>query len=274
MRVQLILALCALSVVFSGCGGPQMQTSLSSTNSYDSITQAQWQALSTKKIFFGHQSVGYNIMEGVSELAQKTKGLSLNIVETRDPGVCGAPVFAHSRVGNNEDPESKCRDFKSAIDGGIGNKVEYAFFKFCFVDVTAKTDIRHVFAEYKKVLDDLSERYPKTRFIAMTVPLTYQKTGIKTWVKSIIGKRDIWEYDDNVRRWEFNHMLRHEFANSPLFDLAAFESTHQSGIRESFNRSGNTYFAMSPEHTADGGHLNARGRIVVAKSLLAFLASL
>jgi hypothetical protein len=120
----------------------------------------------------------------------------------------------------------------------------------------------------------LEQKYPKTRFIPITAPLTLQKVGIKTWIKSIIGKGDLWEYEDNKRRGEFNEMLRGEFGNNGLFDLAAIESTHEDGTRESFHVAGKPYFAMSPEYTSDGGHLNARGSNVVEKSLLEYLALL
>lgn len=258
MRILICLGLFSLFLFLTGCRAKQMNKDSSA-----------WAPLTTKKIYFGHQSVGYNIVDGIRDVTKMGNGAALNIVESRDPAVFASPVFAHSRTGANLDPRLKCRDFEAAIDGGIGNRVDYAFLKFCYVDVTSKTDVKDVFSEYRDMMNRLQAKYPQTTFVAMTVPLTYQKTGIKTWIKSVIGKKDIWEYEDNMRRAEFNELVRKELADTPLFDLASVESNG-----ESVKAGGREFSAMTPEYTDDGGHLNAKGRVVVAESLLSFLANL
>ena len=35
------------------------------------VPEERWELLAQKKLFFGHQSVGYNIMKGVSEIRDK-----------------------------------------------------------------------------------------------------------------------------------------------------------------------------------------------------------
>jgi lysophospholipase L1-like esterase len=273
MRIVSWLIFCSVTLLFSGCGGKEMQSDVIPTAAFDAVSPAAWNSLSGKKIFFGHQSVGYNIIDGIGEVMPAAKELNLNLVESRDPAVFSVSVFAHARVGANLDPISKCRDFEAIMDRGIGDKADYAFLKFCYADITAKTDLQSVFSEYRDMIRRLEQKYPKTRFISITVPLTYQKAGIKTRIKLLIGKSEIWEYDDNIRRFEYNEMLRKEFGKD-LFDLAFIESMNENGTRESFNVSRKTYFALSPEYAEDGGHLNSRGRNIVAKSLLAYLASL
>jgi hypothetical protein len=37
------------------------------------------------------------------------------------------------------------------------------------------------------------------------------KTGIKTWIKKLLGKKYVWEYDDNIQRNRFNDLFRQEY---------------------------------------------------------------
>jgi hypothetical protein len=273
MRSHSRMVLFTFSLLVFGCGGQQMQTDSERLQAFDAVSPSAWKVLSGKKIYFGHQSVGYNIVEGVEEVAKGIKNLDLHVLESRDPAEFANPVFVHSRVGVNQDPKSKCKDFEAVVDSGVGDKADFAFFKFCYVDIGTKTNIQEVLSQYKDTVHSLQRKYPKTHFIAMTVPLMSQQVGIRSWVKSVFGESNGWR-QDNAARCEFNDMLRREFAPDSVFDLAAVESTHNDGTRELFKLAGKTYYAMSQEYTDDGGHLNAKGRIVVAESLLAFLASL
>ena len=57
----------------------------------------------SEKIYFGHQSVGFNIMAGVKDLMKGNPQIKLNIVETTNESDFKVGLFAHSRVGENED---------------------------------------------------------------------------------------------------------------------------------------------------------------------------
>ncbi len=101
------------------------------------------------------------------------------------------------------------------------------------------------------------------------------KTSIKTWIKKIIGKKDIWEYDDNIKRNQYNQLLKEYYeGKEPVFDLAKIESTYPDGKRCTFEKDGKTYYSLVSEYTSDGGHLNEKGRKIVAEKLLVFLANL
>ena len=81
-------------------------------------------------------------------------------------------------------------------------------------------------------------------------------------------------YDDNIKRSEFNDRLREEYGTKEfLFDLATLESTYPDGSKAIFKDSGKTYYHMVPDYTDDGGHLNERGRKIIAENLLIFLAN-
>ncbi|BBO88550.1 hypothetical protein [Desulfosarcina ovata] len=75
------------------------------------IPDASWEKLSQKKIYFGHQSVGYNIIDGIKDLMKENPKIKLNIVETKDVNGIKGGFLAHSTVGKNTDPKSKIDDF-------------------------------------------------------------------------------------------------------------------------------------------------------------------
>jgi hypothetical protein len=121
----------------------------------------------------------------------------------------------------------------------------------------------------------LKKRFPKTTFVHVTVPLTSSKTGLKPWVKRIIGREDPWGFEENIRRNQFNGLLRKGYQNKePIFDLAEIESTLPDGTRQTFSKDGNTYYSLIPDYSNDGGHLNELGRKIVAGELLLLLATL
>ena len=69
-------------------------------------------------------------------------------------------------------------------------------------------------------------------------------------------------------------MLRKQYdGKEPLFDLAKIESTLTDGMRLSYKKDGKSIFALIPDYTHDGGHLNEYGRKIVAEQLLIYLAS-
>lgn len=231
--------------------------------------------LAYKKIYFGHQSVGFNIVNGLKDLSAENPQIRLNIVETSDMAAFKDPIFSHSRIGENTDPKSKTDSFAALMEQGLGCKADIAFFKFCYLDIDEKTDIGNVFAHYKKAMDTLKREYPVTTFVHVTVPLRTTKTTWKTRIKKLMGKREIWEYDDNIKRNEFNDLLIKEYTGKePIFDLAAVESTRPDGTRATFTKDGKTYSSLLPEYTQDGGHLNEFGRRRAAQALLLLLVNL
>ena len=231
------------------------------------IPSESWNRLSSKKIFFGHQSVGYNIIDGILDLMKNYPSVSLNITEVRNG--LATPGFAHFKIGKNEDPNSKIEDFiffANSVDSA-----DIAFFKLCYIDVTEKTDIESLFNTYTKTMADLYKKFKKTKFIHFTLPLRKVQSGPKAFIKKMFGMK-IAEYENNIRRNEYNDMLRKEYGQTgDLFDLAAIESTNVNGEKEQFTSKGKSYQALVPAYTYDIGHLNELGRQIVASELLLFL---
>ena len=252
-----------------------MDKKQSTFTTLEEVTESAWEKLAEQKIYFGHQSVGFNILQGIHDIMQKNPHIRLNIVETNDPNDLKKPIFAHSRVGKNTDPQSKIDAFASFVEKGIGGKTDIAFFKLCYADIIGSTDVNKVFELYKNTMSHLKKKYPRMTFVHATVPLRLTTINFKTRIIRALGKKDIWGLDGNIRRNEFNNLLRKEYeGKDPIFDLAIIESTFPDGKRSLFTVCGETYYSLVPEYARDQGHLNERGRKIVAEQLLIFLANL
>jgi hypothetical protein len=270
-----LTAMSLIALAITNCSGGKMDT----TNkvafpTIKDVPAEAWQKLSQKKIYFGHQSVGQNIIDGINDVMKQNTQIKLTIVDLCKVTDFNKPFFAHSSIGKNEDPRAKCEDFDDVIDKKIAGKVDIAFFKFCYVDIMPASDVSRLFESYRSTLASLKEKYPKVVFIHITSSLTSLQTGPKAWIKKVIG-RSIDGFDDNIKREQFNAMLLKEYeGKDAIFDLAKIESTTPDGSSSVFEKDGKTYPRMVPEYTNDGGHLNELGRKVVAEQFLILLASL
>jgi len=238
------------------------------------VPASAWEKLSQKKIYFGHQSVGFNVIDGIKDLMKENPQIKLNILETADQSDFKVGILAHSRVGKNVDPKSKVNEFVEFINKGIGGKADAAALKFCYVDIRSATNTKNVYLNYSDSISQLKKKYPDMTIIHFTTPLTQRQTGIKASIKKLIG-RPVSGVDENIKRNEYNEMLRKEYeGKEPLFDIAKIESTFPNGTRCSFTKDGKTYYSMVPEYTYDGGHLNELGRKKAAEQLLILLSEL
>jgi len=234
-----------------------------------------WSKLGRSKIFFGHQSVGYNIVDGVTDLLKDFNYINLNLAETCDPVQFGQPIFAHAQVGRNMDPLSKIQSFEEILDSGVGDSIDIAFFKFCYVDIFRDSNPAEIFDNYIATMDGLKDRYPRTKFLHVTVPIrSLPKSavgGLKQSIKSLVGRPGV--LDDNMVRERYNRLLTDTYSGTePLFDLAMVESVNSKGFRCHKGKGSQKVCVMAPEYTDDGGHLNAVGRRRVAEQLLVILA--
>src|SRR5438477_1426978 len=209
-------------------------------------------AAAEPRIYFGHQSVGANILQGVKEL-----GVALSI---RD-----------EFLAENGDPLRKLQNFKAAV--GEGSRFDIALVKFCYVDVNADTDARALFERYRATIAELRAKNPGTVFVHATLPLTTVQTGPKALAKRLLG-RTPYGTIENVRREQYNALMRRAYAGrEPLFDLARLESLAPDGTAVTVAWDGSIAPAMAGAYTDDGGHLNARGRELAARELIGVLAA-
>lgn len=240
----------------------------------DAVPDRDWQALSRAKLSFGHQSVGYNILDGLTEITRARPNIPITLVDSADPAALDRPALVHYKIGSNCHPETKVQAFINYLLAGAGERAEVAFFKLCYIDITDSTDPQRLFEQYEGAISELSRRLPKLRLAHVTTPLASPQSGLKSAIKRALG-HPIWGWEHNRRREAYNDLLRARFApGGMVFDLAAIESTGPDGRRESSVSQGVSCPTLVPAYTDDGGHLGPTGRLVVARELLLWLARL
>jgi len=242
--------------------------------SLSEVSDTTWQSLGTKRVFFGHQSVGANIMEGVADVIRDEPRIGLRVAGGVDALAGGGGTFAHGPVGKNGDPGFKTDDFARLIEGPLRGKVDVAFHKYCYVDISETTDVAAVFGYYQKTMARLRAEFPGVVFVHVTTPLVGVQSGPRAALKLLLG-RDPGRYGGNFARERFNDLMRDAYrGREPLFDLAAIESTRPEGSREAIRSGNRRGYALVPAYTTDNSHLNEVGRRRVAEELLVFLAQL
>jgi|SRR5579859_4779654 len=259
-------------VILISCGRSSLEPATIKQDhaSLATLEERQIQKLNSVKVFFGHKSVGGNILEGIKSLMALDPRLKLNLVHSSDPALVPGPAFIEAEIGENGDPLSKNAAFVSALRAGMGAEGGIAFHKYCYVDFTGTSDVGELFEKYQHGIDALAAQHPTIRIIHVTVPLTTVEPAAKAWVKNILGRNTA--RAANVKRNEFNQLLKQTYPPETIFDLARVESTRPDGSRSYFLLGDKQIYTLAEEYTTDGGHLNALGSAEAARGMLATLA--
>jgi hypothetical protein len=268
-----LLALMSAAAAIAACGpGSTPAGRHAVLPALGDVPPQRWRELSRQRIFFGHQSVGENILSGVAQIMAQDPRVGLRVVRTDDPARFEQPLLAHASIGSNGDPASKIRAFDAALRSGIGKKADIALFKFCFWDIRAGTDVATLFRSYRETLAALRRDFPETVFVHATVPLMARRTGLAQQLKRLVGRPDAWDLD-NAKRAELNELLLHEYGGKePLFDIALAESTLPDGRRSEVALGGRAVPSLAERYSRDGGHLTAEGERWVGAQFLVALA--
>ena len=247
---------------------------MSDPASISPVTGEAWQALARAKIFFAHMSVGYNILDGISDIAAPSEALWLRVVETREPAEIVPGVIAHAQLGHNGGPLAKIASFENLMQSVAPARPDLALMKFCYVDFRAGADIQSVFDRYSRAVEALRIRHPQTIFMHVTVPLRAPvrtfKQYVKGLVRGILNKPGV--ADDNAAREDFSNLIRKSFDPDRILDLARVESTTPHGRQHCVTRGARRIPMLCPAYTDCGGHLNTDGRIRTAEQLLLAMA--
>lgn len=213
----------------------------------------QLRIVARQDVFFGHQSVGYNILQGVTSI-YASSGVGAPPQVNGVPGSGGS--IGEVAIGSNGDPLSKLDAFEDWLrNRGAAGASDVAIMKLCYVDVLPGFDAKAWFTLYRSRMSQLEKDFPQVTFLHATAPLT------------------TYSPESNVVRQQLNRMLRTEYGPSGrLFDLAAVESTRPDGHRVGGTLDGNRYFAMDDGYTTDGGHLNETGGAAAATELVHVIA--
>lgn len=272
MRAGMMPVMAAVAAA-AACGGGVMQTQPTGERlpSLDLVSRSQWGALAQRRIFFGHQSVGRNIVDGMADVLRSRPELGIKVVESKDLGA--APAFYHAAVGRNGYPLEKVDELLQVAERGPAADGGVAMVKLCYVDAQPGTDAQQLFEQYRQRMDRLRAERPALTLVHFTMPLTVTESWAGILRNRLRGR---WlERDRNVVRARYNRLLlAHYEGKEPVFDIARLESTRPDGSRLFFLRGADTVFTMVPEYTSDGGHLNQPARRMVAEQLLIFLARL
>ena len=275
-KIDILNALVTLTVLILilSCSGGEMEQKETTYSSLHDVPEATWKKLTKKIFYFGHQSVGYNILDGIQDLMNEYPQIKLAIVETNDVSNLAPGTLAHSKVGQNTKPETKIAEFARYIRGGIGKKADAAALKLCYVDIRADAEPEKLFSDYEKEMEKIRQAFPHMTIIHFTSPLTTLQTGPKVWVKKILG-RTAYGVRENINRYAYNELLRKRYkGKDPILDIAMIESTRPDGTRVTFEFEGKSYYSIFPEYTNNGGHLSEVGKKKVAEQLLLLLVSL
>jgi hypothetical protein len=262
--VALIGAAGGLAVLFTSDSREDPMPSLAVATSR--VSAQELSEAARRRVFFGHMSVGANILDGMETLYRTFSSEELQVVEfTRSsppPDVAGG-VILHTAIGENGDPVGKLRNFDEVLRSGLADQVDVAILKFCYVDVTRGTDVEALFAQYRTTLDGLQRDYPKVRFLHATVPLTVAPSGLKEKALAFLGQ------DDNLVRERYNALLRAAYPPDRVFDIAAVEATPPDGAAPT----GAGTPALYRGYTTDGGHLNEPASALVAAAMVSLLSA-
>jgi len=197
--------------------------------------------------------------------------LKIRIVHSSDPASVSGPALIEFEIGRNGDTHSKDEAFSSVINRGGGLPGTVVLYKYCYADIDSSTNVESVFQGYRRNVSALKARYPWLAIVHVTVPLTVAEGDVKSWIKRRLGRATVRDLD--VKRNQFNGLLAQEYRGTdPIFDLAGAESTRADGSRCLFWQGQDKIYALAPEFSSDGGHLNEAGRRAVAERLLETLA--
>lgn len=239
------------------------------TPSYESVVdddasrtgRSELEAVAERRIFFGHMSVGKNILSGLDQVYAThdvAPPTEIEIAPGDGPTLPADGVLVHALIGENRHPVGKLANFDTTLRGGLAEQVDAAALKFCYIDIRWNSDVEALFAKYRDTLAQLEADYPEVQFVHMTVPLTTGPYGIRDHLKVLVGR------DDNATRERYNALMREAYGPDRLFDLATLEATEPDGIlreRELFGG-----------YSSDGAHLNAAGSARIAAEFIGFLA--
>lgn len=256
-----LATIACVALALAACSGSHENTTMKTTHTTQ-LTRAEWDAAAARSVFFGHQSVGDNMLDGLRQISESESWPALRILEQNGGAALRGPVLLHAKIGQNGDPRSKVKAFREAIDAGLGNQVDIALMKFCFWDIRHETDIDAVFNEYRSTMDDLARRYPKVTFVHTTVPLVAADVDWKAQVRRLIGLTTPTDIDNRTRE-KLNQRIRSQYAGHVLLDIAMAE-------REPSGPSDAPQLAASL--SSDGAHLNNAGRLRVGAEFVKALS--
>lgn len=280
--VKLYALITISAFFFNRCTESEQTMHVNEKTSLRTYTGNEWESLARKKMVFGHQSVGDNIINGLQLLiAELHPPVQIPITAFTGFQKADSAGIQHFYAGKNRDPISKIDHFRETILKSTGDSSTIAFLKFCYVDIGEfnADKIDTIYKKYVAAVDEIKLKRPDVRLIHFTVPLKTRDPMKKGRLASLQRRIAQWsgshENDpDNILREHFNEKIRSTYPVEQIFDIAAYESTTPSGERTAFKKGTFTAYSLYEAYSDDGGHLNAYGQKIIASKLLDFLIDL
>jgi hypothetical protein len=193
------------------------------------ISQTYLDQARSKTIIFNHQSVGYNILDGLKDLAK--------INPTKYASFLAIKEYT---AGSNGDPISKVNGFSNLLNS-LTQAPDVSMMKFCYVDNTQPAET--IWSAYKTKMISLEQQYPHTIFVWWTMPVMTTGDAIRDSYNALV--RDYVSQNGKI-----------------LFDIADIESHDPAGNPITNSRHESLYAGYS----SDGGHLTLSGRQRMARA--------
>lgn len=236
----------------------------------DAVAPETWAALRSKRIYFGHQSVGGNIIDGVEEILRLRPTIGLRVARADRPDPFAEPGLVHGPIGTNGDVASKIVAFEAMVTGPDAASLDMAMMKFCYADLTDLQGLERIEALYDRMVERIAAARPSLRVLHAAVPLTGIAPGVKGRVKRLIGRVPL---AANAMRALHGGDLTNRYGDR-VFQLGDSECLQRDGTFAMLvePETGARYPCLATCQTGDGGHLNEGGRVLVARDFLLFLA--
>ena len=248
-------------------------TTASAASTFAAVSSDRWRWLGSRRVFFGHQSVGANIMRGVEEVLRAHPAIPVRMTESADPRSMRAAGLYHGRVGTNGVPQSKIEAWERVVAGAELDQDGIALLKLCYVDITSAMDLSGLFDEYGRAVRRLKAARPGLTIVHVTTPVTADPGWLRHHAARLRGLTSLREV--NLPRARYNDRMRETYGGvDPIFDLEALEASDADGRELAVRCDGRAVPYLNDAWTDDGGHLNEAGQTRAAKALLARLASL
>ncbi len=223
-----------------------------------------------KRWIFAHQSVGYQVIQGIQSWCNDFSLPNPIVVDVTSGSIPGSGGYlGHWYAGTNGDGFSKLTDFDTRIRGGLHAQADIFVIKFCYADLRPNVGYTpaQLFAQYEATIDGLRASYPTKTFIAAT--------------ETIVMEVDE-DGPNNALRMEYNNLVRAKYGPpgppNTLWDIALALSTDPSGNRIRTGTAPNwvehlysAYASPDQEHISGAGSI---GRKAASKPLLQILALL
>ena len=221
----------------------------------------------SKRVIFAHQSVGWQVIQGIGTLADhlgRPDPLVVDVETGTIPPTGG--YIGHWYVWSNGDGLGKVAEFDAMIRGGLHAQADIFVLKFCYADLrgTSGYTPAQLFAAYETTIDGLRATYPTKTFVAAT--------------ETIVMSSDE-DGPANALRMAFNDLVRAKYGGAgPLWDIALALSTDPDGNRIRTGSPGSwVEHLYSGYASADQEHISGPdmiGRTTAATPLLLILAGL